>query len=148
MKKTIFLLMVIVFMLFWCPYGRADADKVIYELQEKCGKAASELFKKEYGNGGWTTIAGDKGMASYTNHYNVKLNKCFILLRTIIIDKGKGDDRGDMFVAKTLSDINENKEYGSFSKFQKERPSYCKVVEKQCNSEAEWEALIKPYMEE
>ena len=46
--------------------------KQIYELQERCGKRAAELFKQEYGNG-----LESNRYALYTDHYNGKLNKFF-----------------------------------------------------------------------
>jgi hypothetical protein len=42
------------------------------ELQEKCSKQARE----EYAENGWKK----EPMASYTNHYKEKMNKCFVLI--------------------------------------------------------------------
>jgi hypothetical protein len=145
MKKSIFLLLVTSFTLFWCSYGQADANKVVYELQERCGKTASEVFKKEYGSG----LSSDENAtrtSDYTNHYNAKLNKCFIVIRETTFTKNK---EIGWYLNRFLIDVNENKEYGSFAKFQKElKPQSCVVGVRQCSSEAEWDALIKPYMEE
>lgn len=141
------ILCTITFLLFiFVSYGYAEPNKIIYELQEKCGKICNEMFQKEYGKGG---IKGDKDetlVSNYSNHYNSKLNRCFILITTTTIPRGK---ERNALVMKTLFDINENKEYGAFSKFQKESvPFGCMVGDKGCKSQAEFEALIKPYMEE
>lgn len=50
---------------------------------------------------------------------------------------------------KELWDINDNKVYGWFLKFDKfKNPVNCGVSGKDCNSESEWDSLVKPYMEE
>ena len=48
-----------------------------------------------------------------------------------------------------LFDINENREYGSFYKeLDAHGPTDCVVLDKSCGSEAEWELLIKRFMED
>jgi hypothetical protein len=113
-----------------------------YELQERCGKRAEEVFRKEYGH---ETISN-----YYTNHYNRKLNKCFILVTETVKqwDKELIEKLGVSSTYKTLLDINEKKPYGIFRKLSKGTLMNCEVLEKHCNSESEWDALVKPYMEE
>jgi hypothetical protein len=114
-----------------------------YELSERCGKRCDEMFKRYYGTG----ISNDNDsstLSNYVNHYNKNLNKCFILVRTISIPK---DKKKDVLTIKNLFDINENKEYGSFAKTG-EKLMDCRLLDKFCKSEQEWELLIKPYMEE
>jgi len=53
----------------------AASTKEEYELQERCGKRAEEIFRIEYRNG---NKAGK--MSNYTNHYNRKLNRCFVIV--------------------------------------------------------------------
>lgn len=51
----------------------AGSAKEEYELEERCGKLASEEFQKEFGNG----LQRDKEQTvwwNYTNHYNRKLD--------------------------------------------------------------------------
>jgi hypothetical protein len=87
----------------------AASTKEEYELQERCGKRAEERFKKEYGS--------ETTMSNYSNHYNRKLNKCFILVtQTIHNDKETREMLG-ISTIRTLVDINENKVYGGFFKF-------------------------------
>jgi hypothetical protein len=123
----------------------AASSKEDYELQERCGKRAEERFKSAYGNG-ISKYEENTIMSDYTNHYNTKLNKCFVLTTSTIIPK-KEKESGSY--SKDLWDINENKNYGSFSKFiVGDKLTSCRVLNKFCASEAEWDALIKPYIEE
>ena len=111
-----------------------------YELQERCGKQAEEIFKKEprSTDEDYRTL-----VHSYTNHYNKKLNKCFILF------KDTGFYKKETHISSTISDVNENKDYGTYFKTVKnKKPFLCNVNGKYCNSEGEWEALLKPFMEE
>ena len=127
-------------------YTYAQSVKEAYELQERCGKRAQEVFNKEYGNGNFS-IDDRTFMITYTNHYNRKLNKCFVILESISFPKKK--DKLGILIDKTLWDINEMKEYGGFAKFSDtDKLSRCLVLDKGCNSEIEWDSLVKPYMEE
>jgi hypothetical protein len=60
--------------------------------------------------------------------------------------------RGFVMITITLLDINENREYGVVASEKKGeeviRINNCRIREVNCNSEAEWEMLVKPYMEE
>jgi hypothetical protein len=114
-----------------------------YKLQERCGKYCDEMFKREFGNG-LTSDESSSMISSYQNHYNKKLNKCFILVKTTSYLKVK---KRDVLLVKELVDINENKFYGSFSK-SGEMIVFCNVSGKECKSEQEWDKLVKPYMEE
>lgn len=93
-----------------------------YQLQEQCGKKGEDFYKKKFNDSGF-----------YQNHYNKKLNKCFILV-----------DDSEKY-RKNLFEVNELKIYGSFSM---EKGIVCNVLEKKCKSEQEWDLLVKPYMEE
>jgi hypothetical protein len=119
-----------------------DLIREIYELQERCGKTCEEAFKKEYGKPerGW--------LCNYTNHYNKKLNKCFILVSATHYPGDKKDSLG-ITTDISLWDINEKKQYGQFFNARKTKFCFeCEVAGKHCTSEQEWEALVKPYMEE
>lgn len=134
------------FSLFANTYAASIEEQ--YELQERCSKRAEELFKKECGNYIVSNEAGTT-MSNYTNHYNRKLNKCFILVTQTSIPKDKeAMEKWGVSTYKTLWDINENKLYGSFFKFSKDGLTDCEVLGKHCSSEYEWDALVKPYMEE
>ena len=123
----------------------ADSKKEDYELQEKCGNKADKWFKTEFGNG----IKSDKdGQSWYTyqNHYNKKLNKCFVVLHLTYFPKGDDKIGTNM---KDLMDINENKGYGHYyGSIGGGKSIFCGVEGKNCNSEGEWDSLVKPYMEQ
>jgi hypothetical protein len=111
-------------------------------LQEKCGKYCKEYFIKTYGNG---RIEVDNGQENWTydNHYNKKLNKCFILTTTLVSTKNKmhGGKRKEIF------DIREYTSYGEFLMID-DQLIFCNVLEEKCKSESEWDQLVKPYMKE
>lgn len=118
-----------------------------YDLQERCGKRCDEVFTKGFGKEGITnsTDKSSQMMSNYTNHYNNKMNKCFMIITsTSYLSKTK-----DVIVMKNIFDVNENKDYGSVVKYEK-RPTtnICWVLGKKCKSEEEWDLLVKPYMEE
>jgi len=105
------------------------------ELSERCGKQAEEHFKELGAKPGMSGI-------SYKNHYNSRLNKCFYVI--LINDWREGLQ---MF---SLVDVNENKYVGLYhaSKNVPDGPVECQVQGKQCKTEEEWRALIKPFMED
>ena len=100
------------------------------KLQEECAKGAYQYYNR------YTFAEG--GYHNYTNHYNKKNNKCYIL--GVEIDNGT--------TTKLLVDINENKDYGHYFLLNNSRLAECWVNDKQCKSEIQWDALAKPYMEE
>jgi hypothetical protein len=144
--RRVILLMALVyigmsFSLFVNSYAISD-KKEEYELQERCANRAEEYFMKEFGNGTWT-YGSVTFSARFTDHYNKTMNKCFILITL--------EGIGDTFVSefKDLKDVNEMKEYGSFTKCNNRiQPNACEVSGKYCKSEAEWDSFVKPYMEE
>ena len=105
--------------------------KEVYDLQVRCGQQCDEYFKKEYGEG---DIKQKKELWVHENHYNKKLNKCFILLDQIVGSK-----------EKELYEINEHKIYGLYDG---RSTSFCHMLEKKCKSQDEWNKLVNPYMEE
>ena len=115
--------------------AQAQTAKEKYELSELCGKRAEEHFKELGAKPGMSGI-------SYENHYNSRLNKCFYVIT--INDWREGLQ---MF---SLVDVNENRWVGSYhaSKSVPDGPVRCEVQKKRCNSEEEWRALIKPFMED
>lgn len=136
----------ITFPLFTKSYAAPTKDE--YELQERCGKRAEELFKKEYDG---YIVSNETGtmISNYTNHYNRKLNKCFILVTQTFISKDKETrEKLGISTETNLVDINENRPYGHFFKFSQGGLTVCEVLGKHCSSQNEWDALVKPYMEE
>jgi hypothetical protein len=102
-------------------------------LQENCGKLAAETFRRE--------PAGENRV-DYRAHYKIRLNKCFyeetyISLTPVGIN---------MWVY--LSDLQDNRIYGGFHMSTNIGLFYCNLLDKECHSEAEWNGLVKPYMED
>jgi hypothetical protein len=115
--------------------AQGASRKEIYELQERCGRRAEQLFEKDFPKG------DRKGLEAFENHYNVRLNRCFMLEENTSFTK---DASGKTYKSKfiTLVDVNDNKVYGSFS------PINCDVQNVTCKSEQEFRAIIKPVMDE
>ena len=138
------IILLLIFSFLFLPRNIYSSSKEEdYRLQEKCGKQCEEMFKKEFGNG-LTSDENSSMFSGYQNHYNKKLNKCFILVTTKSYLK---DKKKDVLLTKELVDINENKYYGSFSKSGGMTVN-CIVSGEKCKSEEEWDLLVKPYMEE
>jgi len=118
------------------------------ELQEQCVNRSKEYFKKEYGNGMINGENGERLISKYTNHYNEKLNKCYILITSTEFIRNK-ENKIENIGLKTLFELNENKEYGSLIKFENDNKLInCRILEKYCNLEREWDLVVKPYMED
>jgi len=119
-----------------------------YELKVQCGKQAEKWYTQEYGKYG---VISEKefpggGHTDYVNHYNLKLNKCFVQ-QSLMLNDG-ASNKNHVWVSITLFDINEDKEYGSFQENGNYKTMGCLVNGKKCQTEDEFNALIKPFMEE
>jgi len=146
MKKILLAIILVI-----CFCGTANAQSTL-ALQEKC----AEFVKKSLGEGG--VIDRDKTggftMIGYTNHYNKKLDKCFALVSwTTLTHTIKGQEQTHF--DQELWDAMDGKQLGVYySNRVKEGSSWkyyengCKVGDTICHSKTEFEALIKPYMEE
>src|SRR5208283_2188684 len=117
------------------------------ELQKECGKKSEEYFKKEYGDGIISGMKGEQLTSSYTDHYNKKFHACFILINSTEFINTSG--KIESIRMKTFFDLNENREYGSLIQFENDnKPCRCRILEKDYNSEEEWDLIVKPYMED
>ena len=127
---------VIALLAFAIMTGAASAQnrKEIYELQARCGKRAEQIYEKDF------PVGERKGLESFENHYNVRLNRCFILEENTMITK----DAGKSYTIKMLTpiDVNDNKVYGSFSSLN------CDVQTVTCKSEQEFRSLIRQFIED
>jgi hypothetical protein len=118
----------------------AESNKVLYELQKRCGKQASNKFKKEMGRN-ITRISEGKAIASYENHYNARLNRCLSLLEIRTIGETGG-------TSLRLFELHEKSNLGKFFGFDGSEPTECKVGDNFCHTEQEWRELVKPFMED
>ena len=125
-KKYMGIIILICLFLLISTNTYSSSIKEDYELQERCGKRCEEYFKKEFGNG---IISNEEvsGVKNFQNHYNKKLNKCFIL----ITDTGFIKNNNKIYKSKSLLDINEKKDYGFFYNY--ETFIICNVLEKNVN---------------
>jgi hypothetical protein len=66
-----------------------------------------------------------------------------------ILSLPKGNPPNTITIERSVVDVNERREYGYFKKLNEGAPG-CRVEGKLalCHSEAEWEALMKPYMDD
>jgi hypothetical protein len=111
----------------------------LYQLQLQCEKNAAEVFAKDYGNG-----TGDGYSFNCQAHYNAHLNRCFFLLISTF------NENDNVIQSYYLSDLFENREYGTFSQSTKIGVFECNVLNTVCSSssKSEWDKLVKPYMDE
>ena len=112
------------------------------EYQTKCYEQAH----KEFALYGWDK----KPLTSYSNHYNEKLNKCFMKIE---------DDSIPGFKTEILSDAFEGATYATYmwqakkgKKYWEVPPFMCDVKDlagnkKVCNSSDEFDSLLKVYMD-
>lgn len=104
-----------------------------FDLQERCAKQAREAFL----NLGW----GKYESAAFENHFNQKLNKCFVQIENSDV----------MGTWKTVSDAFEGKVYAVLG-LHGDEVKKCSVTllsgeERICRSSDEFDALVKQYME-
>jgi len=109
-----------------------------FELQAKCAVQATESFNY------FVVDPKENQEDTYINHYNLKYNKCFILIKYPI-----GIENKDGIYMEDLYDAVEKKPYGSFwVKIPTwDKPIACEMLDKFCNSRTEWDAFVKTYME-
>lgn len=113
----------------------------VMELENKCFAAASGFFKE---NG------FDPKNSGFQNHYNSKLNKCFINIKS-----AKVEEDGRLSFHKALYDVYNRKMYGEYSwkpeegkNYWEVKPSSCFVLDKSCQAIEDYESFVKIYMEE
>lgn len=126
---------------------QSSAQQASLDLQEKCAKQARVAFNN--------MSFRYRDLASYTNHYNVKLNRCFIETE----QEGVPQGNDTAWTYKFLSDANEGKIFGSYvwhtdkiKKYWEVTPVQCEVTmlsgeQKVCKSSDEFDDLIKVYMQ-
>lgn len=110
-----------------------------YNLQERCGQQSEEFFYKKYGKK-FESFEGGFMTSVYRNHYNKKMNKCFILS----VYELKSHKDGLFYSQHILTDIHENTIYGEL-RVDNDKTE-CYVLKTKCKSNEEWFILIHPYM--
>jgi hypothetical protein len=167
MKKAAYA--VVVILLLWLLFGRlranhqlAEDGRIIaelrskqaaideepsLELQSRCASAAKNFFDRF----GYTPDQN----ADYTNHYNPKLRKCFIAIKTGQWQKATET----MLTSQAVFDAVEGKAYGEYvwksdkiKKFWEVPPLECDGTDADgnkatCHSDSEFETLMSNYMD-
>jgi len=116
-------------------------DKENAAMQEQCKNRCEAYFQKKFGD----RVFDNKeraGSISYKSHFNRNLNQCFIVLD----ENGYERSADKLYEKKTLLTPVDNKQYAYFYNIGKS--TTCDVAGKQCQSEDEWDDLVKPYMKE
>ena len=124
-------------------------------LQEMCAEGAKKFFLEhiQFYGGKQGSFSNEKEMGSnsFTSHYNKRLDKCFIRIQFIYFQKDRKDD-SPIYYGIELFDVFGGKQYGCFWREQYKNYNWpvtrCEVGNKRCNTEEEFETLIKPNMEE
>jgi hypothetical protein len=126
----------------------AVSKRTTLELQERCAKQARAEFK---GDGNDKTP-----MTGFVNHYNAKLDKCFM-------EVTNSSSSGKSYVPtiyRSVSEAFEGKVYAEYfwrndegKKYWEVPPIMCKVTlldgeERFCKTTEEYEELIKVYMQQ
>jgi hypothetical protein len=92
-------------------------------------------------------VSDDNGIttAIHSSHYNAKLNRCFYLVTATTISRKPAEG---ISTVQNLFDANENKEFGIFAGNNRDAFVICSMLGRNCNSRAEWDALVMQYMED
>ena len=118
-----------------------------YELQERCGKRAEELFRRDWGKEGAHTVSGSHMAVRFRSYYNARLNGCFVLYTVRNLGSSAGTPRTSTQL--TLFEANTNKDYGFFFSFDAEpRLMDCWVAQRKCASRQEWDSLATHFIGE
>jgi len=109
----------------------------IYELQGRCHSNAEHFFKIIYND-----IKETTGV-SLKSHYNVGLNKCLVILNI------ENNTEYGYLSVKEIFNFTDSYLLGTFKRDKYNNTMFsCYVLDKICSSEAGWDTLVKPYMEE
>jgi hypothetical protein len=131
------------------PAPAAPDPRIVYDLREKCGRDAQAWFHHYYEEN-VTKVPGYSLInSSFTSHYNERMNRCFAVVNSLTSARDDKTKAVKFFDSRSLADVLENKDRGSFAKFSDMNgPMSCSVDEKHCASAQEWEGLAKPFMEQ
>jgi type II secretory pathway pseudopilin PulG len=116
------------------------SKSVSLDLQEKCAEQALKTWK----SGGWDKLKN----ATYSNHYNSSMNKCFMRIENSIPDRS-----GAVFASDRIVDAYEGTVYAELTWKLDEAGNAmrCEVTipsgeEVQCTSPEEFDSLVEQYM--
>lgn len=125
------------------------------ELQKECGLQAEKAFKQA----GWKVgEPTDGSTASFESHYNLEMNKCFMVVRILTVSSATG---AKSIASTVLSDAYEQREYAELNftdlgwmgdPIGHRRIATCALMpphesQRTCRSEAEFASFVAGYME-
>jgi hypothetical protein len=130
---------------------QTERDRVSdYDLQAKCSKDARAWF-----NENWSRDK-DTVLLDFTNHYNKKGNKCFILVEFHYNNNFVGPGGTGWTNHMSLWDIYENSKYGELveNHYTYFKPTVttsnelvtCDMLGQKCKSMDEFNGFIRPYL--
>jgi len=129
-------------------WGLAHAQSL--ERQDICAVQARKAYQ-EWQQDEWnqTRVRGVSRVSSeYRSHYNIKLQKCLILIElTSMVDKSTAN-------SAILMDAYERRPYASYLSFSdKPTPMSCELIpslqqKKYCSTREEFDAFVASYLEE
>jgi len=132
----------IIFALIYSNNSHANPDRVAYELQHECRKSAEEYFSKEIGAG--INETDDRiFITTSENHYNSRLNKCFILIKSKAIYKAPAE-KSNSYEDILLQELSENSLYGHYRGYtHSKKSSFCNIRDWKCESKEQFEKKVK-----
>jgi hypothetical protein len=123
----------------------AEPDRAIYELQERCARHALDWFVLQTGKtgevNGNTVRSRDLSMEiSFVNHYNPKLNTCFVQTVTLFFR--------DKLESLAIYNLLNNVQFGSLMLNLETGRGTGAVSGATCRSQREWDELTRAYLEQ
>ena len=118
-----------------------ELNSAKWEREQQCSARAEHFFNEsswsEKNSGAW-----------YENHFNHKMNKCLILVQS---NSSMGTS---LLRDKTLLDVNDGKALALWGKTvslgvhdSMVKPILCKLLDKDCQTDEEFDAFVKSYMD-
>jgi hypothetical protein len=121
-----------------------EATATKWEQEQQCARSAAKFYNE-------STWSQSNVSGGFDNHFNHKLNKCFILVSTTT------SQGNNLFFYRVLMDVNGGTQ-SALASYDKQVPSgvadymvkpfMCDMLDKFCKSEEEFNAFVKPYMEQ
>jgi hypothetical protein len=132
------------------PPAPVLSSQQIEERSAKCAKDSRVRFSNDANQG----IADAQGTVAFAQHYNIKLDTCFMVL-TAISPENPGGEFGPSpaVVVRKLIGVDYDELYGEYLGGPPDAPppdrppDACQVLNGYCASGREWEVMIRAYMQ-
>lgn len=135
--------------LLYPVHGYGSPHDIAYDNNDRCSNAAQREFERKW-EGGLPSQKENPWDTTYRTHYNLDLNKCFMLVKTM---PPKASSDSTVVHSFVLIDVYEGVELGFYG----ERPGQfvdpsravfpCEVNQIKCASKEEFERQISIYMD-